>query len=145
MRGRKSKERDRYVVRMEDRTLVEVSRDVYLEWYQSKRRERYQQEKCRKYGVCSLNELEEKGDYSRMRLYVQDDPEEVALRNVCREKVREALRQLSETDAELIVLLYFKEVTVTEAARIYGCCRETIRGHRKRILEKLHQIIQNQE
>ena len=76
---------------------------------------------------------------------MQDDPEEVALRNVCREKVREALRQLSETDAELIVLLYFKEVTVTEAARIYGCCRETIRGHRKRILEKLHQIIQNQE
>ena len=35
MRGRKPKERDGYVLRMGDGTLVEVSREVYLEWYQS--------------------------------------------------------------------------------------------------------------
>lgn len=65
-------------------------------------------------------------------------------RNICREKVREALRRLSASDASLIELLYFKEVTVTEAARIYGYCRKTIRDRHKRILEELYQIMQNQ-
>lgn len=30
---------------MGDGSLVEVTREVYLEWYQSRRRERYQEEK----------------------------------------------------------------------------------------------------
>ena len=37
MRGKKPRERDSYVLRMEDGTLVEVSREIYLErgipWY----------------------------------------------------------------------------------------------------------------
>lgn len=35
MRGRKPKERESYVLRMGDGSLVEVTREVYLEWYQS--------------------------------------------------------------------------------------------------------------
>ena len=41
MRGKKPKERQRYVLRVNE-TLVEVTRDVYLAWYQSRRKERYQ-------------------------------------------------------------------------------------------------------
>lgn len=36
MRGKKPKERKSYVLRMGDGTLVEVTREVYLEWYQSR-------------------------------------------------------------------------------------------------------------
>ena len=36
------------MLRMEDGTFVEVSREVYLEWHQSRRRERYQKERKRK-------------------------------------------------------------------------------------------------
>ena len=43
MRGKKPKERQRYVLRVNE-NLVEVTRDVYLAWYQSRRKERYQQE-----------------------------------------------------------------------------------------------------
>ncbi len=63
MKGKPPKEREQYVIRMDNGTLVEVTRDVYLTWYQSLRRERYQEEQSRKHGVCSLNELEEKGDF----------------------------------------------------------------------------------
>ena len=90
-------------------------REVYLEWYQSRRRERYQKEKNRKHGVYSLDEMEEKGDCRGMPFCVRDGLEETALRNICRDKVREALGKLPEPDAELIELLYFKEVTVTDA------------------------------
>lgn len=54
MRGKKPKEREKYLIRLGDGTLVEVNREVYLEWYQSERRERYQRERDRKYGLCSI-------------------------------------------------------------------------------------------
>ena len=144
MRGRKPKERDCYMLRMEDGTLVEVSREVYLEWYQSRRRERYQKEKNRKHGVYSLDEMEEKGDCRGMTFCVCDGLEETALRNICRDKVREALGKLPEPDAELIDLLYFREATVTDAAKMCNCSRKTIQNRRKRILKELGRILQGQ-
>lgn len=47
MRGKKPKERERYVLYIND-SLVEVTKEVYLEWYQSRRREKYQIEKQKK-------------------------------------------------------------------------------------------------
>ena len=49
MRGKKPKERKNYILRTENETLVEVTREVYLEWYQSRRREKYQQEQKQKH------------------------------------------------------------------------------------------------
>ena len=144
MRGRKPKERDCYVLRMEDGTLVEVSREVYLEWHQFRRRERYQKEKNRKHGVYSLDEMEEKGDCRGMSFCVCDGLEETALRNICRDKVREALGKLPEPDAELIDLLYFREATATDAAKMCNCSRKTIQNRRKRILKELGRILQEQ-
>ena len=158
MRGRKPKERDSYVLRMGDGTLVEVSREVYLEWYQSRRRERYQKEKDRKRGVYSLDELEEKGSSQGMPFLVRDGVEETALRNICRDKVQKALGKLpdadapsqpdapgmADADAGLMELLYFNGVTVTDAAEIYGCSRKTIQNRRKRILGELCQLLREQ-
>ena len=56
MRGKRPKERKCYILRAGDGTVVEVTREVYLEWYQSRRRERYQNEKKQKYGVFSLED-----------------------------------------------------------------------------------------
>ena len=61
MSGKRPKERKCYVLRAGDGTVVEVTREVYLEWYQSRRRERYQREKERKYQVSSLEMLTEQG------------------------------------------------------------------------------------
>ena len=144
MRGRKPKERDSYVLRVGDGTLVEVSREVYLEWYQSRRRERYQKEKDRKRGVYSLDELEEKGSSQGMPFLVRDGVEETALRNICRDNVQKALGKLPDADAGLMELLYFNGVTVTDAAEIYGCSRKTIQNRRKRILGELCQLLREQ-
>ena len=143
VQGRKPKERNSYVLRMEDGTLVEVNQEIYQEWYRSWRRERYQGEKNQKYGVQSLNELEENGGDSGMPCCVQNGVEEIVLRNICQDKVREALEKLPDSDARLIELLYFYDVTVTDAATLYGCSRRAIQKRRKRILGALYQIMQN--
>lgn len=146
MRGKQPKEREQYVLRMEDGTLVEVTREVYLEWYQSRRRERYQKERNRKYGICSLNDLVDKGNFSKHFYFLDmaEGLEEMALRNICRDKVREVLEKLPAEDARLIELLYFFEVTVTDTAQILGCCRKTIQNHRKRILKELYPKMKEQ-
>lgn len=79
-----------------------------------------------------------------MPLCVRDGLEETALRNICRDKVREALEKLPEPDAELIDLLYFMEATVTDAAKMCSCSRKTIQNRRKRILKELGRILQEQ-
>lgn len=138
MRGKKPKDRDKYVLRMTDGSLVEVNREVYLEWYQSKRRERYQTECDKKYGVCSLNELEENEENCGLSITVGESVEEIVLRKLCLEKLMRILKSLSVEDYRLIEMLYFRDITVTETARIYGCSRRTISNYRKRILKQLY-------
>lgn len=135
MRGKKPKERKSYILCMGDGVLVEVTREVYLEWYQSRRRERYQQERKQKFGVCSLEELEEKG---AAIVCVTDSLEETAIKKMCIDKLREVMDKIAEEDAYLLCLLFFEEVSVKEAAQICGCSRKTVENRRKRILKELN-------
>lgn len=141
MRGRKPKERKNYILRMGDGTLIEVTREIYLEWYQSKRKEKYQKERDKRYGVCSLEAIGEHRDFA---IPVIDSLEETAIRNMYREKIQTVMEGLSDEDAYLIHLLYFAEVSVTEAAQLCGCSRKTVQNRRKRILGKLHQEMKKQ-
>lgn len=142
MRGKKPKEREKYVIRLGDGTLVEVNREIYLEWYRSKRKERYQKERDRKYGLCSIDKLHEKGYFPEQSIYARDMTQEAALRNECRNKLENALKNLPEEDARLIRFLYFEEITVKKAADIFNCSRKTIQNRRKRILEKIEKMME---
>lgn len=142
MRGKKPKERECYVLRMNDGTLVAVDREIYLEWHRSRRREKYLRERCRKYGVYSLDRMEENGCIPCMGVNVTDGIEETALRDICREKLREALGRLRAQDAYLIQLLYFEEAAVKDVAHIFGCSRKSIQNRRRRVLGELCRILQ---
>lgn len=136
MRGKRPKERKCYVLRTSDGTVVEVTREVYLEWYQSRRRERYQNEKKQKYSVSSLEALSEKG---MILDGMADSLEDTVIRKICVEKLQSVMEELAEEDAYLLYLLYFEEVTVKEAAQICGYSRKTIANRRKRILKELNE------
>lgn len=141
MRGKKPKEREKYLIRMEDGTLVEVNREIYLEWYQTERRERYQRERDRKYGLCSIEKLHEKGYFPEQSICARDTTQEAALRNECQSRLQNVLKNLPEQDGQLIKLLYFEEITVKKAADIFNCSRKTIQNRRKRILEKIRKMM----
>lgn len=145
MRGKKPKEREKYVIRLGDGTLVEVNREIYLEWYRSERRERYQRERDRKYGLCSIEGLHEKGYFPEQSICTVDVTLEAVLWNECRENLGNALKSLTKRDGRLVRLLYFEEITVKEAAEILKCSRKTIENYRKRILKRLYWMIQEEE
>ena len=89
MPGKKPKERQRYMLRIND-TLVEVTREVYLAWYQAGRKERYQVEKMQRHGVCSMEELQEKGYDCSFSIL---SPEEIVIRMSEIQELEEAMRE----------------------------------------------------
>ena len=141
MPGKKPKERQRYMLRIND-TFVEVTRAVYLAWYQAGRKERYQVEKMQRHGVCSMEELQEKGYDCSFSVV---SPEEIVIRLSEIQELEKALGYLTKEDAELITLLFFEEFTVKETAQYFGCCPKTIRNRRKKVLEKLKENRQSEE
>ncbi len=141
MRGKRPKEREKYVIRLDNGTLVEVNREIYLEWYRSKRKERYQKERDRKYGLCSMEILCEKGYFPEQSISIRDTTLEAVLRSEYWGRLENALKKLSEQDIRLVRLLYFDEMTVKKAAEIFGCSRKTIQNRRGRILEKMRKMM----
>lgn len=141
MRGKKPKERNKYLIRMGDGTLVEVNREIYLEWYQSERRERYQRERDRKYGVCSIERLYEEGYFPEQSICMKDMTQEVVLRKEYWERLGNAFEKLPEQDVRLLKLLYFEEITVKKVAEILGCSRKTVENRHRKILRELLAMI----
>lgn len=115
MRGKKPKERQRYVLRVNE-VLVEVTRDVYLAWYQSRRKERYQLEKMQKNGVCGIEKVGETSYNSYLHIL---SPEEIVIRVSEIQELQEALKYLSEEEMELIRLLFFEEYTVKKNSTVF--------------------------
>ncbi len=139
MRGKKPKERERYVLYIND-SLVEVTKEVYLEWYQSRRREKYQIEKQKKHGVCSLETI---GQLAQERLNIWDNsPEEACIEKEKKEWMRQGIQALSEEERLLIFLLFYEEKTVKEAAAQLGYSRKTITNRKKAVLQKLREILE---
>ena len=134
MRGKKPSEREKYVLPAGHGALVEVTRDVYLEWHRSRRREKYQMERKQAHGVCSLEAL---GGDILPGGYWENTPEENAAKIICMEKVRESISRLPEQDACLVRMLFFDEMTVTDTALAFGCSRKSIRKRREKILSQL--------
>jgi len=81
--------------------------------------------------------MEERGNNSGNVVDVREGIEETVLRDLFRDKVREVLKSLPAEDVRLVELLYFAEVTLTEAAQILGCSRRTVQNRRKRVLDEL--------
>ena len=144
-RGKKPKEREKYILRVQNGELLEVTREVYLEWYQSRRREKYQRERDQKYGVYSLNAMEEAGIFSSVFVHEKDGLEELVLQKLYLEELLKALKKLPEQDAYLIYLLYYEEITMKAAAELCQCNQASIRNRRKRILEELRRMVFEEE
>lgn len=121
-------------------SLVEVTKEVYLEWYQSRRREKYQIEKQKKHGVCSLETI---GQLAQERLNIWDNsPEEACIEKEKKECLRQGIQALSEEERFLIFLLFYEEKTVKEVAAQLGYSRKTITNRKKAVLQKLKRIME---
>ena len=139
MRGRKPKKRGRYVLRIDNGHLIEVSKEIYQEWYRLRRREKYQKQRDQKHGVCSIEALG--ADNIIPYDSCSDDLEEIIINKINREMVYDVIMKLPKEDVDLIYLLFYKEFSIREIATMKRCSRRTIYNRRNRVLEKLRTML----
>ena len=101
MRGKKPKERERYVLYIND-FLVEVTRRFTGMVSIQTQKEKYQIEKQKKHGVCSLETIVQ---LAQERLNIWDNsPEEACIEKEKKECLRQGIQALSE---ERVVFDFF--------------------------------------
>ena len=124
--------------------LMEVTEDVYADFYRDQRRQQYITARAIANGDLSydaLNTDEFNGDN------ILVDPDENVAEQVAQkmmiEKLRRVLPLLSEEEKLLIHRHYFEDIPETELAEIYGITQQGISKRIKKIREKLKKLLEN--
>ncbi len=124
--------------------LMEVTEDVYVDFYRDQRRQQYITARSIANGDVSydaLNTDEFNGEDTLV------DPDENVAEQVAQkmliEKLHRVLPLLSEDEQLLIHRHYFEDIPETELAEIYGITQQGISKRIKKIREKLKKLLEN--
>lgn len=82
--------------------------------------------------------------FENFREFMTDyDVEKEIDRKIFIERLYNSLKLLSDSDRELIVMLYFKNKTERECAEFYGISQKNVNKKKTKILCKLHKLLKN--
>lgn len=123
--------------------LMEVTEEEYVSYYKDKRRQRYIEERARKFGTFSYDSLttDEFNGEDILSDPNSDVEAEVQARYFT-EKLRAALSELSDEERELIKKHFFDGLSQVEISREYGVNQSNISRKIARILLKLKNFIE---
>ena len=139
---RNPKYEDRYFLVLHG-CLMEVPFEEYKEEYKVRRRCKYIQEEARLNGEVSYHALESEdknGEEIIRDLYT--DVENEAIMHIMCGMLRKALKELTETERELINALYFAGISEREYAAILGISQRGLNKRRHKVLCKLKRLIE---
>lgn len=123
--------------------LLEVSREVYAEFYREKERSRYLRKLDRENGLISIENFE-KADDSVMD-YLADtvvDMAGVVTDQLLLEKLRECISLLPYKEQKLIHQHYYDEISEVDLSREYGISQQAISKRLKKIRQKLKNLLE---
>ena len=123
--------------------LMEVTEEEYISYYKEKRRQRYIDERAKKFGTFSYDALTT--DEFNGEDILSDPNSNVEAEVQARyftEKLRTALSELTDDECILITLHYYKDISESELAKKYGISQQAISKRIKKIREKLKSIIE---
>lgn len=111
------KKREHYYIPVED-TLVEVTREVYMAYYQSERRERYLKEQEQKHGILYISEF---GQDILEQCPSLNRPEEgTDIKAIFKVYLESLIDGLGKEEREVFQLCILDGYSLREAARIMG-------------------------
>ena len=136
-------------------TPVEVTEEVYLFYYRSKRRDRYYEHDI-KTGVPIRDEdgnvigyTPTKEDSLERLIATGEDfadehksVEDTALGNIMSDDLHQALDKLSEQDRTLIDMLFFQGMTERQTAAVVGLSQKGVNKRKAKILATLKEFLE---
>lgn len=138
----KARKERKYYIRIQD-TLVDVSEDVYLAYYQTERHAHTLEEKDRRNGLVRYSSLDTEEMLGEELVADRDavSVENAAISSILRGKLHRCLTLLSESERELINALYFEELSERQLAKRIGVHYMTIHSRKVAILRKLKKFM----
>lgn len=124
--------------------LLEVTEEDYVAYYKDMRRQKYIDERARKYGAFSYDALTT-DEFNGEDILVdpKHDTAEEAELCIMIETMLNAFQKLTEDEQELIKAIYFDEVSEREYAARLGVYPNAVHKRKVRILEKLKKLMGN--
>lgn len=122
--------------------LMEVSKHDYTDFYKSKRRQKYIDERSVENGDFSYDMLTT-DDFNGEDILIDESepPDELAVRSVLLDKLSTCLPLLSNEESQLIKELFYNERSEREVAKIYGISQVAIHKRKNKIIEKLKKMM----
>lgn len=122
---------------------VEVSEEIYLEYFRSRRRDRAQRERD------TYNELEAYNALDSDELLGVDaipdlssaGVEDTVISQIIQEQLHQYIAQLPEEDRNLIKKIYFSGLSERKAAQSLGIPQRTLHDRKMKVLHKLKKMM----
>lgn len=123
---------------------MEVTEEQYKEFYRQKRRQKYINERSAENDDFSYDMLTTDDFNGEDILPDESEPlDEQVIRKIMTDKLRCALRLLSEDEQELICGLFYENLSEREYAVQKGVYHNAIHNKKIRILKKLKKFLDN--
>ena len=124
--------------------LMEVTKNVYDEFYREEERRKYLNRQSEKngdisYDMLTTEEFNGENILADQSLSVFEQVEG----KMQREMLRNALKQLNSEEQELLLLAYVQEMTERAIAVRYGISQVAVNKKKRKVLQKLKKIIEN--
>ena len=131
-------ENKKYIIKISGK-LVEVTPEVYGEYYRMERYARYQEERDRSHGKTLYSNLDFNDILGEELIPDQSalNTEDAAIARILHEKLHRCLDMLPEGERDLIQALYFDGLTEREYAFRIGVSQNTVNKRRHVVLARL--------
>lgn len=119
--------------------LVEVTEDVYLAYFRTRRRWSAQNERDTYNGLVSYDAMDTEELLGEETIPDSANPsvEDMVEDKLLREKLRFCLYELSSTEQALIYALFYEQKTEREYAETLGISQKAVNKRRHKVLDKL--------
>lgn len=123
--------------------LMEVTENVYREFYREERRQKYLDHLAEENNVLSYDKLTNEEFNGADVVIDQSMPvEEIVEAKIMQEKLKACLHHLDDDERSLIEALFFKDLSERQWSAISGVPQRTINRQKHRILMRLKKIIE---
>ena len=124
--------------------IMEVSEKEYIEFYRSKRRQKYLDEQRRDNGDVSYDALNS-DEFSGEDILIAEQPDvcDAVVESIMTDKLRKAILKLTDEEQLLIYRHYYAGISGTDLAEIYGVSQQAISKRIAKIRAKLKNLLEN--
>lgn len=132
----------KYYIRVPE-ALVEVSKEIYAEYYHVERHLKTLEEKDQRYDLLFYNEYDTDDGLGEELIVDCTSPcvEDIVIAKLMHRKLRHCLSMLPLEDQKLIHALFYEQVSEEELGKRIGISQSTVSRWKSRTIQKLQILI----